>query len=238
MTMPGRGRYVSLAVTGSVASIAAIALGGLTACEKDQFKGAEAEVGKEKIDPDMPAVPEFKIPDRYPDGSFTVKELRVKGKEFLDQEITVTGYITWIYDCPAQLRGEGKSDAEVQDILENDPMKCRRPQFRIADGADDPEDRTIKVVEVPRPMTAQEKKVYKKVDDTPPDLLRPVPPLAVGDKVIVVGDWRQRALHGDANMNGLLIYKSLTNETQASWSTATATAQPPAETGGKKKKKR
>jgi len=213
MTMPGRGALLAFLV--AVPLVA-------TGCEKDQFKGAEAEVGREKIKPDLPAVPGFDLPPVNADGSHAVKELRVKGRKFLDQEVVVKGYVTWIYDCATAIRTPEMTDEDLKKILVEDPMRCSRPKFRIADSADAGEDRSIKVVEVPRFPTAQEKKVLKdEIKD--PTIWRPVPPLAIGDEVIVTGDWKQRAPHGDSDMDGLLVYKTLQNVTQ-SWSTETALA--------------
>ncbi len=198
------------------AAALAVALGG-AGCEKDQFKGAEAEVGREKIKPDLPAVPSFELPGVNADGSHTVKELRVKGRKFLDQEIVVKGYVTWIYDCATAIRTPEMTDEELKKILDEDPMRCSRPKFRIGDAPDAGEDRSIKVVEVPRYPTEKERKILK---DELKDftIWRPVPPLKVGDEVLVTGDWKQRAPHGDSDMDGLLVYKKLSNVTQ-SWST-------------------
>lgn len=215
MTMPRRGR---VAIGLSFSLLAALA----GACGEDQFKGAEAEVGREKIKPDLPAVPAFDLPPVAEGGQHSVKELRVKGRKFLDQEITVKGYVTWIYDCATAIRTPEMSDEDVKKIIEEDPMRCSRPKFRIADSPDAGEDRSIKVVEVPRYPTAQERKVYKE-EVKNPEIWRPVPPLKVGDEVVVTGEWKQRAPHGDSDMEGLLVYKSLQNVTQQ-WDTQTALA--------------
>jgi len=206
-----------------IAAIGCLAAGELAGCEKDQFKGAEAEVGREKIKPDLPAVPAFDIPPVNPDGSHSVKEMRVKGRKFLDQEVQVKGYITWIYDCATAIRTPEMSDADVKKIITEDPTRCSRPKFLIGDAADASQDRSVKVVEVPRLPTDQEKKVLKdEIKD--PNIWRPVPPLAVGDEVIITGDWKQRAPHGDSDMDGLLVYKKMTNVTQAGWTTDAALA--------------
>jgi len=197
---------------------------GLIACEKDQFKGAEAEVGKEKIDPDLPAVPEFQLPSTLPDGSHTVKEMRIMGRSMIDTEnLSITGYVTWIYDCHAQLIADGKTEEEAKLAIETTPhLSCHWPQFRIADTPDAGEEATIKVVDVPRYMTKTEKEVYKKPEDIPPDFLRPVPPVAVGDQVVVTGSWKQKGGHGDSNMSGILVYGSA-RFLNKEWSTETAT---------------
>lgn len=213
MTMLGRGSLLALLCVVPLAT---------TGCKKDQFKGAEAEVGREKIKPDLPAVPSFELPPVNADGSHAVKELRVKGRKFLDQEVVVKGYVVWIYDCATAIRTPEMTDEELKKILVEDPMRCSRPKFRIADSADAGEDRSIKVVEVPRYPTELERKILKdEIKD--PTIWRPVPPLKIGDEVIVTGDWKQRAPHGDSDMDGLLVYKTLQNVTQQ-WSTETALA--------------
>lgn len=219
MTMPGRGRDASTCVLAFALSALAVTS---TGCENDQFKGAEAEVGREKIKPDLPAVPSFKLPSST-DGNPSVKELRVKGRKFLDKEVSVKGYVTWIYDCRTAIRTPEMTDEDIEKILEEDPMRCSRPKFMIADSADTGQERSIKIVEVPRSPTERERKILKdEVKD--PTIWRPVPPLAVGDEVIVTGDWKQRAPHGDADMDGLVVYKTMQNVTQG-WSTETALAE-------------
>jgi hypothetical protein len=197
--------------------LALLALFG-TACEKDQFKGAEAEVGKEKINPDLPAIPKFDLPPPNPEGP-TVRELRVKGRKYFDQEITVKGYVTWIYDCATAIRTPEMSDEQIKKIISEEPERCSRPKFRLGDRVDAPEEQTLKVVEVPRYPTATEKKNLDKLELEDPTIWRPVPPLKVGDEVVVKGDWKQRAPRGDSDMDGLLVYKSLVNSTQNGWST-------------------
>ncbi|MCA9673978.1 MAG: hypothetical protein H6709_18755 [Kofleriaceae bacterium] len=194
-------------------------------CEKDQFKGAQAEVGRDKITPQLPPVPKFDLPPVGADGSHSVKEMRVKGRRFLDSEVTVKGVVTWIYDCATAVRTAEDTDDSVKKRITEDPTICRKPLFAIADSAGTPLDRSIKVVEVPRYPTDLEKKVLKdEVKD--PTLWPPVPLLAVGDEVVVKGDWKQRSPHGEADSDGLLVYKSLENTTQQ-WSTEAALAALP-----------
>jgi hypothetical protein len=219
--MPASGRNASGRVTGGVLALALAA--SLAACGDDQFKGAQAEVGREKIKPTLPAVPSFEIPPANPDGSHTVKEMRIKGRKFLEQEIKIKGYVTWIYDCPTALRSRGISEEEVQRILKEDPMQCSRPKFRLGDTADAGEDRTVKVVEVPRFPTEQERKVFKE-EIKDPTIWRPVPQIKVGDEVVVTGAWKVSSGRGDSDMAGLLVYGSLENLTTP-WSTATVLAE-------------
>jgi len=79
--------------------VPALALLGAGACDSDKLKGPAAEVKKSDIKPNLPAVPGFELPPPNPDGSKSVKEMRVKGKKLLDNDITVKGVVTWVYDC-------------------------------------------------------------------------------------------------------------------------------------------
>jgi hypothetical protein len=197
----------------------------LAACEGEAFKGPQPEVADEKdtIKATPPAVPTFEVPPANPDGSHAVKEMRVKGRKYLDQEIKVKGYVTWIYDCPTALRSRGLTDEAIQKILIEDPMQCSRPKFRLGDSPDAGEERTVMVAEVPRNPTEQERKVLK---DELKDVTkwRPVPAIKVGDEVVVTGEWKTSSGRGDTNLRGLLVYGSLENLTTP-WSTAAVLAE-------------
>lgn len=184
--------------------------------EQDPFGAAIPEVTDEQISVDLPAVPSLEAPALYPDGSHTVRELRVAGRKLLDQEVAVRGRVTWIYDCVTALRNEDPdlTEAKARKLKLAHPDRCRLPRFRLADAIADGEARSIKVVEVPRQPTRAEKKALPKEELADPAIWRPVPPLAVGDEVTVTGTWTLRAPRGDSDMDGLLLYGSLTNITQ------------------------
>src|SRR5678816_3879193 len=103
------------------------------ACEKDKLSGPEAEVTKSNVKMSLPQVPSFDLPPSNPDGSHSVKELRVKGKKLLDTDVVVKGYVTWAYDCATALREPGMDEAAVQKIIDDDPTKCERPKFYVGD---------------------------------------------------------------------------------------------------------
>jgi hypothetical protein len=199
---------------------------GTAGCDKDKLKGPEAEVHKSELKLSLPAVPAFDLPPPPADGSHTVKELRVKGKKLLETDITVKGVITWVYDCPSAIRQPGMSDKDLQKLIEEDPSKCERPKFYVGDAADTPAEKSLWVVEVPRPY-------YKvELERLPKDELRnppsdrcdaradpkksTCPPYKVGDQVEVTGTWRLTSPHSERNSDGLLVYKRLKNVTQ-SW---------------------
>lgn len=221
-----------------VTSLLPLALG---ACEKDKLKGPEAEVKKSEAKMNLPPVPAFDLPAANPDGSHSVKELRVKGRKLLDSEITVKGIVTWAYDCPTAVRQPGMSDKDVQKMIDEDPTKCERAKFYVGDSADTPAEKSLWVVDVPRPYNKLEMERIKKQDRTLamyPDRCEPnekdpkkaiCPPYAVGDQVEVTGSWKMASPHSERNSDGLLVYKKMKNVTK-NWETPPPdpTAVPPA----------
>ena len=195
------------------------------ACEKDKLKGPEAEVRKNDVKLNLPPVPGFELPPANPDGSHSVKEMRVKGRKLLDSEITVKGYVTWAYDCATALREPGMTDKDVQKIIDEDPTKCERPKFYIGDTAETPAEKSMWVVDVPRPFNvlelkrldrrAQEEELKNprsvKCDGKKKDLC---PVYKVGDQVEVTGMWKMSSPHSERNSDGLLVYKKMKNVTQ------------------------
>lgn len=203
----------------------------LGACsDKDKLKGPEAEVRKSDVKISLPAVPAFDLPAANADGSHSIKEMRVKGKKLLDSEITVKGIVTWAYHCPTAVRQPGMSDKDVQKMIDEDPTKCERAKFYIGDTADTPAEKSMWVVDVPRPYNKLEIERIKKPDRTlamNPDRCEPgekdptkaiCPPYAVGDQVEIVGTWKMASPHSERNSDGLLVYKRMKNLTQG-WET-------------------
>lgn len=214
-------------VLGLRTTIFAVAiLSGYLGCSKDKFEGPAAEVKKTDIKVDLPAVPAFDLPAAPSDGSRTVKELRVKGKTALETDITVHGFITWVYDCPAAVRKANESDKDLQKRLDEDPTLCERPKFYIGDAKDTPAEKSLWVVDVPRPYHKLEMERMKKSERTAPDRCEPkedpkktvCPPYSVGDEVIVTGTFKLSSPHSERNSDGLLVYKKLKNVTQ-NWET-------------------
>jgi len=138
------------------------------ACSKGGGGGPEAEVTKSPVKVDLPAVPAFDLPPASADGGHSIKELRVKGRKLFDTDITVHGFITWAYDCATAIRQPNETDAQVQDRIdspkildkktgkmEGDPTLCERPKFYIGDSKDTPPERSLWVVDLPRPYNRQ-----------------------------------------------------------------------------------
>jgi hypothetical protein len=168
-----------------------------------------------------------------------VKELRVKGKKLLESDITVKGVVTWAYDCPTAIRPPGMSDADLQKMIDDDPTRCERAKFYIGDTADTPGEKSLWVVDVPRPYNKLELKRLPRDElrNPPPDRCDPkadpkkpaCPPYKVGDQVEVTGTWRLASPHSERNSEGLLVYKKMKNVTQ-SWESPLVEPKPGAQT--------
>ena len=210
----------------------------LASCDKDEIQGPAAEVKKTDVKLDLPAVPAFDLPPAPADGSHAVKELRVKGKKLFDSDITVHGFITWQYDCPTAVRKPDESDKDLQKRLDEDPTLCERPKFYIGDSKDTPAEKSLWVVDVPRPYNKLEMERMKKPERTLPDRCEPkekpdktiCPPYAVGDEVEVTGSFKMSSPHSERNSDGLLVYKKMKNITQ-SWESPEIVPPPGAENG-------
>lgn len=196
---------------------------GLSACGEDKLKGPEAEVRKSDVKLSIPPVPAFDLPPPNADGSHAVKEMRVKGKKLLETEVTVKGYVTWAYDCPTAVRAPNETDKDVKDKIDKDPTICERAKFYIGDAKDTPAEKSLWIVDVPRPYNKLEMERIKKPDRNAPDRCEPnekdpkkniCPPYAVGDEVEVTGQWKLSSPHSERNSDGLLVYKKMKNVTQ------------------------
>lgn len=184
------------------ASVAVSLLGGVLALgcggEKGSGKTAGPEIANEtSIKLDLPAPPEFKEPPMHSDGTHSVTEVRRRGAKYLDQPIKIKGYVVYKYDCAALL---GEKVAREQ------PDRCDRPHFYLADEQNASHERSIWVVEVPRAPREDEKKVYSKEElaKWPPE-----PKYAHGDLVVVEGTWATRSPIGFVNSDGLLVYRDM-----------------------------
>jgi hypothetical protein len=188
--------------------LAASILSGSSACGKGELSSAPAEVAETNIRLELPAVPEFKMPAPYPDGSHSVSEMRLQGNRMLESEVRVKGHVVWVYDCATALRTPEMTDKELKRILTDEPERCDRPNFYLGDAADTPVDKAIWVVEVPRAPREDEKKVLPKEELA---LWPAVPVFSLGQQVVVTGTWAQKSPKGFLNSDGLLVYKSLEN---------------------------
>jgi hypothetical protein len=216
-----------------------VGVAALAGCDKDKMKGPEAEVRKSEVKVSLPAVPAFDLPPSPADGSHSVKEMRVKGKKLLETDVTVKGVITWAYDCPTAIRQPGVSAEAVQKMIDEDPSKCERPKFYIGDAAETPPEKSLWVVEVPRPYykIELERLPREEIRHPPSDRCDPkdpkksaCPPYKVGDQVEITGTWKLTSPHSERNSDGLLVYKHMKNVTQ-SWESPPAVEPKPGAQG-------
>src|SRR5690606_21353991 len=202
------------ALAGGVA--VALSLASVAGCNKDQLQGAKAEVQETSIKLDLPAVPDFVMPQPNPDGTHPVQEMRLKGNKFLATEVQVKGYVVWIYDCATAIRTPEMTDKEVAKILEDEPERCVRPHFTIADKADTPPDRGVWVVDVPRPLRKDDKLLGKEIVAQMEAEWKALPPFKVGDEVVVTGTWALTSPKGFKHSDGMVVFKSMQNLSSAS----------------------
>lgn len=195
-----------------VISTACVFVSALSACSTDELEGAKAEVVDTKIQLDLPAVPEFKMPQPNSDGSHPVPEMRLKGKSYLDTEVRVKGTVLWIYDCATALRTPEMTEADVQKKLETQPESCTRPHFVMGEAGDTKIERGIQVVEYPRPLRKDEKKALPDEEiKLREEALAALPAFKVGDEVMATGTWALKSPMGFQDSEGLLVYKSMEN---------------------------
>jgi hypothetical protein len=196
----------------------------LMACsDSGTEKGPKPEVAETEIKLDLPQPPEFPEPKPFADGSHSVTEMRLKGAKFLEQQIKITGIVVYQYDLKACARELGekrvKQDPKLcdgkKDVIDctnkvgekavaDSPDQCDRPYFYLADDANASFERSLWVVEVPRPLREDEKK-----DPTLVEAFKkgpPPPTLTVGQKYTVDGTWSIKSPSGFGNSDGLLVY--------------------------------
>jgi len=155
---------------------------------------------------DTPAVPGFELP-AMPPGLHSPRELRVRGKALLGTDIKVAGYVTWAFDCPAQLAAANPAvtRAQVLAAIDNDPAVCPLGRFNLGDAKTTSQDASLSVFDLPRPPSKKDREQLAK-DKNPLPVL---PKVAVGDYVVVTGSLTTKSSRGDVDPNGLLIFRSL-----------------------------
>lgn len=197
----------------------------LIACSTSGSGGAAPppEVTETQIKLDLPAAPEFVEPKPYPDGSHSVTEMRLKGPKFLEQQVKITGFVVFKYDletCAHEVGEkmvqkdaklcEGKKDVidctqkVGQKSVADSPDQCDRPYFYLADAPNASFEKSIWIVEVPRPLRDDEKRDPQLVEAFKKG--PPVPQLSVGQKLTVTGTWAIKSPQGFGNSDGLLVY--------------------------------
>jgi tetratricopeptide (TPR) repeat protein len=135
----------------------------------------------------LPAVPQFELPAAAT-GEHRPRELRVHGRRLLDSVIKVRGYVTWVYDCEADLKivYPGLARQVLRTAIDRDPTLCGQPKFYLGDARDSDRDASIWIA------------------DVPPQLH-----LAVGERVVVTGTWATWSPHAERHSDGLLVFGAL-----------------------------
>jgi tetratricopeptide (TPR) repeat protein len=151
----------------------------------DDLPGPPAEHARDTYEVKLPEVPGFALPAPEA-GVHAPGELRMGGK--VDGVIRVRGYVTWVYDCAAELaRGNPQaSRAQIAEAIEREPALCEAPMFALGDGPTSRDYVSIEVADVPRGVR-----------------------LAVGDRVVVTGTWATESPGGERNPDGLLVYRAV-----------------------------
>ncbi len=105
---------------------------------------------------------------------------------------------------------EGKKDAidctkkVGQKAVADSPDQCDRPYFYLADQPNASFEKSLWVVEVPRPLRDDEKKDQSLVEAFKKG--PPPPQISVGQKLTVSGQWAIKSPQGFGNSDGLLVY--------------------------------
>ena len=184
--------------------------------------GPPAEIRTGDPAPALPAVPTFSLTTST---VHSVRELRVRGTALFDTEVTVTGVVTWAYDCVAALRKAKESAAAAQHRIDEDPTLCERPKFYLGDTMKTPREKSLWVVDVPRVYNKLELERIQKANRDSPDRCEPgdtkqhrCPPYKVGDLVTVTGQFKLASPHSERNSDGLLVFERMCNATRK-WAT-------------------
>ncbi len=170
----------------------------------------------------LPAVPSFALPAEEP-GFVSVQTLRVAGKKRLDTEVKVKGYITWVYDCVTANARRGESRARTQKRIDDDPTLCERRKFYLGDVKNEPEPRSLWVVDVPRPPNKLERERLPKEEIAS---WPAVPKFKLGDYVVVTGKFARSSPHSERNSDGLVVFRTLEPANKPSRAKAANVAPP------------
>lgn len=205
-------RYMRFVTLLAAAGVLALFAG----CDDTELEGAAAEVKKQGAKLDLPTPPAFDMPAQG--NPHNVREMRLMGRNLLDTDVEVKGYVVWIYNClehggkQGPIGEAGATPEEKQALIDADPTLCWISHFIMGDSADTSPGKGLWVVEVPRAPRKDEMKRIKRMTKEQRDAMPKPPEIAVGDEVIVTGGWKLRSDAGFANSYGLLQYQSLRRE--------------------------
>lgn len=166
-----RKTFVGALLAGSMTwSLAALAQGGAPAAAEPQV-----------VLPPQPSWAPSAIPEKYPDGRWSIRGVRKNAKTTMKQAVQVKGVLVKVYECPP----ERKKCPKGQEC-----KPCEVPHFYIGDTADTPIEKSMIVCNFP-------------VKPKPPTL----PP--VGTELLVDGVFSEDA-GGFADSRGLLNHAKTT----------------------------
>jgi hypothetical protein len=131
-----------------------------------------------KIKVDLPPSPEFKqsdVPEKHPDGTWSVHGLRRKLEKNLEQDVEVKGYLVAAYVCPPE-----RANCKKGQVCK----PCDQPHFFVGDKKDTKKERSMLVANYP---------------------IKPKPPKLpeIGTELVVKGKFKREA-GGFAASDGLL----------------------------------
>jgi hypothetical protein len=132
-----------------------------------------------KVDlPPQPSWASSNIPEKYPDGKWSVRGLRKQLKANLNQEVVVKGYVVDVYQCPPEQAKCPKGKV---------CKPCDQPHYFLGDAKETKRDRAMVVCNYP---------------------VKPKPPVIppVGTEIAVKGMFQKEA-GGFASSDGLLDHK-------------------------------
>ena len=112
----------------------------LGACNKNSSGATMAEPAATALPPiqvDLPPPPSFAasdIPEKNPDGTFTIRGLRKHKADNLQKQVKVKGYLLEVYQCPKCPKGQTCK-------------LCDQPHFFIGDKPDTKKEKALMVVD-------------------------------------------------------------------------------------------
>ncbi len=146
----------------------------------------------------LPTIPSFEI-------TGDVKRYRVQGSKYAGTQVTIKGYVTWVYDCVSEQKQPGESDDVVRKRIAAQPELCKKAHFYIGDSASTPPDQSLWVLGVASPLRPDQKNIMD------PEAIAThnakIVPYKLGDQVEVLGNFEKKK----ENLYGLLRFESMRN---------------------------
>ena len=180
----------------------------LVGCSSEQIQGSKLQV--EKVDgykpnlPSVPTIPKPTVPEILGDGTYSVYGLRKNIQKGIDTKVTVTAYITKMYEKPVCEKGK--------------PCHTLMPHLFLADEKDEPlakrHLRLVGYAQSFKEMEEAEAAAKKKKPVAEAEDGIPVPPIVwdwqLGNKYKITGQFTRRSGSGFMETDGLIVYESHT----------------------------